>query len=92
MTHPLEALLVNLIKGFIDDADLSIKLRELYEASRRIPRVRDSGWPYPAARCAEWFLPSSNLLPCPKLSTQQSAQLEPPLTLLGFPFTYTLIP
>jgi hypothetical protein len=42
VTHPLEALLTNLIKGFIDDADLSSKLRELYEASRRWARRAES--------------------------------------------------
>ncbi len=46
MTHPLEALLINLIKGFIDDADLSSKLRELYEASRRAVKgvSKEGGW------------------------------------------------
>jgi hypothetical protein len=33
VSTPLEPLVVGLIKGFIDDADLSIKLRSLYEAS-----------------------------------------------------------
>jgi hypothetical protein len=42
VTHPLEALLINLIKGFIDDADLSNKLRELYEASRCWARRAES--------------------------------------------------
>jgi hypothetical protein len=28
---PLEPLIVNLIKGFVDDADLSTKLQELYK-------------------------------------------------------------
>jgi hypothetical protein len=28
---PLEPLIVNVIKGFVDDADLSTKLQELYK-------------------------------------------------------------
>jgi hypothetical protein len=37
VTHPLEALIINLIKGYIDDDDLSSKLHKLYEATDAPP-------------------------------------------------------
>ncbi len=33
VTNPLEPLIVNLLKGFLDDADLSAKLQRLYRVS-----------------------------------------------------------
>ncbi len=33
VTNPLEPLIVNLLKGFLDDADLSAKLQKLYRVS-----------------------------------------------------------
>ncbi len=32
MANPLEPLIVSLLKGFVDDADLSKKLQALYKA------------------------------------------------------------
>jgi hypothetical protein len=40
VTHPLEPLIMSIIKGFIDDEDMSAKLQSLYNVRRKHARVR----------------------------------------------------
>jgi hypothetical protein len=36
VTHPLEPLIMSLIKGFVDDNDLSEKIKALYQVGLRL--------------------------------------------------------